>query len=704
MSGQGVVVRGCSDVRRFLTCAALVLLAVPTSPQAQESDPSYAALVNKLGDERIEVRQDAEQVLLRGGYAAYAYLTNLGTGLDSEVASRVGRLRRILRWKRHLTADLLKRIAEVSKTGEAELIAQLDSPDSGPRIGWIDTLAGLAYRDALPILRDLSQDSDVMVASWAALRLAETGDRSGAELATRLLDVSSEEVKQRSLRALLLMNDRRFGAAILRLMKDPSAGVRRAACESSVLCGREADLLLIAALDDPDLGVRDAAVRAVAARHPPGAAQLFLARLRTDTPSLAVALLDGLLAVGTTGIDLVSVRGFLSHDEEMVRLRTFLVLDRGGHSWKPQELAVLLQGVNEEALGPPEVVDRLHHLDAAAGFPTSVALLEDAHVKERVKVLLIRSMGTRDNPASTKVLLRTLRGRVATLQAEALLALANRTAVNLTTDLAVLFNHPDYNVRSVAAQVVARRRLGGEFQKELLGLMGSDNIMLRIDALDALAGVLGEPTVSKLIQEMVLANLEFLGSWPLERLLKLQFRVRREGGIALCNDLLRRRQRLGSVVKALIEERATGLDQVFLTLLGEGHPEAAEYLKSLGDHQSLGDLRKLLNGERKVVLATLPVLGAWGLPESKVDLRRLLEDPDAEVRAATLRAVAETGWTEVVPSVVRLLEDVSVVFSSKMTVQEIAVATLGKLTGRSFSGSWSGDTAMMWKRWWVDQK
>ncbi|MBI3770527.1 MAG: HEAT repeat domain-containing protein [Deltaproteobacteria bacterium] len=181
----------------------------------------------------------------------------------------------------------------------ASLRAALASPDAARRWGATYALGRLGIVDPVlvpPLLEALaSRDGDQR---WAAAALmVECGARHPATVLPALLDASRTAVPELRKMALYVLrdlasHDPRVPDALLTAVRDDDAGVRLAAVSAltrlAAAPGRACDEVLRLVHEDPDVGVRRAAMSALGhlGRGVAGAATAIAAACNSDDPGL----------------------------------------------------------------------------------------------------------------------------------------------------------------------------------------------------------------------------------------------------------------------------------------------------------------------------------------------------------------------------------------------------------------------------------
>ncbi len=252
------------DGRFASVVAALVLAWSPWAEAGELGEPSEAAakiarLVKDLGAESFDVREKATAELSVIGDAALPALEEAVRSPDAEVRSRAELLLKDIRWR------LPKALAERLGVFAREFAGYRDA-DPDRQMGLLAEFQSLAPSEAERyILMAFKEDRS----SEGRTRLASLlGGCRSAEAEALMLELSgAEDATCRQFSAIALgrfPGDKPLSRLCL-LVADPDPDVRRAALDAIAnrgLEGRGGAKAVEASLEDQDLSVRSAAVRA----------------------------------------------------------------------------------------------------------------------------------------------------------------------------------------------------------------------------------------------------------------------------------------------------------------------------------------------------------------------------------------------------------------------------------------------------------
>ena len=273
-----------------------LLLAVAILLQQEDS---IRKLIEQLGEDRIETREEAFRKLEALGRPALALLEKAANDPDGEVANRAKSLLVRIPIRERLTPALLdhvKGIHERLAQGEwkqvfLDLAADLRQPDDkrrfpGVRAEDLSFMAPLAVqrarteadkiavceavgrcklKSALPEVVKLFQDEQVMVRANAAAAVRDAGSREELPALRTLVKDPHPVVRSVVVHAFGRLGARETVPDLVALLRDPSKDVRWWAVRALVdLDARETLASLTPLQDDADESVRRVATEAVA--------------------------------------------------------------------------------------------------------------------------------------------------------------------------------------------------------------------------------------------------------------------------------------------------------------------------------------------------------------------------------------------------------------------------------------------------------
>ncbi len=454
---------------------AIVLAALSIARTgAQEERPRGAReLVEALGADRVEDREEAERGLKKLGSAAVAELERAAKSSDPEVAWRAGRALRAIEARRRLTPAILEampgiedRLAEGLDPAwtRAFLEANAGHDRGSPAFKDedIDSLAGPAVRgaqgrdekwavcrvaarrrclSAVPELIRMLEDPEGCVNAIQALR--SLGAREAIPSIIGLLDHEDVLTVRHALEALGDLKAAEAFPRIVPLARHGDGYMRLDAVKAlKETGGAEAVTHLISMVEDPEPFVRCAAMAALGALGACEAVSVIAGRLedeRMDVRREAVAALRALDARGAAP----QVARLVRDGDQGVSTLSAETLVR----WRAREAApVLVEALDDaDARVREAALAALAGTGAADSMPAVVRRLGSPDAATRAAAL--RVLGWWGSKKALPEISAALRDADASVRAAAAAALGDMGAREAVKDVIPLLDDPDWHVR-----------------------------------------------------------------------------------------------------------------------------------------------------------------------------------------------------------------------------------------------------------------
>eukprot|EP00929_Paragymnodinium_shiwhaense_P058078 TRINITY_DN29092_c0_g1_i2.p1 TRINITY_DN29092_c0_g1~~TRINITY_DN29092_c0_g1_i2.p1 ORF type:complete len:1696 (-),score=382.06 TRINITY_DN29092_c0_g1_i2:399-5486(-) len=517
------------------------------------------------------------------------------------------------------------------------LVLQLQHDDPTVRLGVVVALGeiGEAASRHAPHLSLRLADGDSVVAKNAAEALTNMGPAGAAALVLRLSEENTDEVQLLALEALGSMGDDAVPhiPEMMKRLEDPDVPVRLSAAKALQIMGPHAESCVAALagmLDDVEPSVREGCTRALYDIGPAGVGAL-VARLSDANAFIRQRSLEAILEVAHRAKDYAcEIAGCLAD--------SFMAVRRAA--------AVTLQGMGAE--GATAAGAYLHHRDLSvrqlaletlgnAGLAASpfadviAALLDDSQADVRhCAVKTLGMLGTEASGRHAKAMARLLKDDDATVRDAATTALVAFGEVGAEATV------PYLNSRSLEARRCAMRGLNKmgvhakQYIREFRELLMDRDADIARDAADLVCKLArcGELPDMTLVLEDLAKELD--GKDLRVRLIALD-----TFGLVGSHAS----KHLRRILSHMADPAACVRQRVIMTLGQIGAPAVTPYLKSM---ESL-----LEDPEGDVRLATVECFTALGMTTTSAStaVLRRLQDKEAAVRKAALQYAGELGET-----------------------------------------------------------
>lgn len=644
----------------------MLFLLVLLAPQ----DPS--AEVRRLGSESVEERAAAAERLKGLGDAAVPALEKAARDSDAEVAGRARQILGVLRVRKSLSENILRRFPGIDEriAAEGDAAAYRCFLEAARIYGDALTRSGLRHADlellAPGALRG-ARDPDETDAVCDRIRTLRLYGLAGELL--RLLKSESDEVASSAASTLRELQAPSSGPQILGLLEDPEPKVRmRAAQVLRFLSCRGAERPLIALLEDANEGVRHAAIETLGSQGVRSAVPRLAALLGADSVPTRRLALKALVELGSEEAIKPALRGLQDKDpavrEECVRA----LKDLEAH----EHVSALLP-----CLEDPEQEVRhatrwaLFSLKAVEALPEFRRLLrsESGH-ERRIAIQMIQGMGDRESIGDLVPLVADSQGEVG---ASASSLLVEWEAVKVLPTLQDLLGRASPESRRIVMDTLAS--LGGREALRWLEPCLKDPA-LRATALQSLAASRGHLPPPDLLVPML------KDPDPSVRVAAMEAVADSLTTAALVEcgghpDEPVRRKAL-EVLGGRADDRTLALPRLLQSVREDtvaNRKAAASALADLGAREAIPDLLKLMEVPEAAEDA-IHALGKLRAGGSRPALARFLESPVPGLRLAAAVALGKLDGREALPTLRRLLDD------PDTEVRDTAARQVMRLTGR----------------------
>lgn len=515
-----------------LLALAVFELAAPVQEAGAVQD-----LIDRLGADRVEDREEAERRLKSVGRPAVPGLARAAEDPDPEVAGRARRILRAVEAKVRLTPELLRampgiedRLAEGLEPAwtKAFLEANAGADQGKPvfRDEDMDSLAPMAVRgamgrdekwavcriaarrgcrSAIPELIRLLDDPEGCVNAIHALRRLEAREAAGP-----LIRLLSHEDLLTCRNAADALGELRVAEALpelVRLARHADGYVRLDAAKAMKEIGREdAVPHLEPLLEDPEPGVRAMALSALAALGARESVPRIERRLADDRPDVRREAVSALHRLGAKETASSLVR-LLGDDDPGVSLMAGETLVRWQARGTAPGVAAFLRNpserVRETALGT------LAGLGAAGEIPSVSRALKDPEASTRRAAL--RTLGWLGASARLPEIQEALRDADPSVREAAVAAAGDMRAREAAGRIAELLEDPDRSVRGRAARTLDLLGAAGSVPG-IVALLQDDAGEVRRAAAEALCGLGRKEGVPALMEQASLSSSAGFGS------------------------------------------------------------------------------------------------------------------------------------------------------------------------------------------------
>jgi len=628
-------------------------LAVALLLAAPQDDPGRRArdLIEKLGSDRVERREEAFRELRRLSLEARPELDRAAADPDPEVAAKVREVLRIFELRSRISARLRAAVPGVEDrlAAGAWVGVLLEAADPERRRGPVER-EDLEFLAGPALARAAGREERERVAEVVILRRL----RSAVPALLSLVAEGDDGSRRIALQALAELDAREAAPRVSELFRDGRPAVRSAALELlGELDAREESAAVLALLEDPEAEVRAEAINLLKEFRGREAAAEIRKRLRDSDEGVRLAAAGALvgLDVREAAADLAAL---LRDPHPAVRSGVIRMAD---YALGPQAAPAA-----DALLGDPEAEVRLaavrHHRYGSARLPEARAreLLEDP--SEEVRAETLAALVAARDPAALPEILARLRSGEAERRLEGLKLFWSPAPADGRAEARRLLRDPDAAVRALAASVVAEVE-GKEAAPALLALLGDGNAEVVLASAQTLARLEAREALPALLGRFRDATFG-----PRQNLLPPIVRLQgKEAGPLLLRSLEDESPPVRGVAAELARGFGVGLLFPELTgLLRSPRPEvrrsALEASGGLPDAEAARVAEGLLDDPDPGVRREAASRILWyGSPVHAARVRPYLADADPEFRAQAARALAGWGDRESVAGIRALLRD-----------------------------------------------
>lgn len=634
-------------------------------------DPAET-LVRDLGNDSVEVREEATRRLLDMGKAAVKALEPAAASDDPEVRQRARHILAVIDARDRVTPAVLAAVPEA-----------LDLVSAGDGTG---LLRKLRDGEALLAKRIPTHDLAHCVKSLMALDLDPEGRYSAIHLykscglralgpdVARLLTDPDENVRKAAEDALTGKGRaaRPVATDVIRALEDPRTGTRQAALRVlASLGGAEAELAIVGRFKDPDAFVRDEALNLVASKGLKGVIPALLPLTESENDQTRLHAIFALSKMGDPALAPKFV-GWLSDPDPEIR-----VIASGALRSPACEDAVPSL---RKALSDPEPSVReaalvtLTALKSRDAEPDVIALLRDANAKIRKQAALYLTY--KGTPECVPRLIESLNDDNDEVRDAAFQALGTLKDLRARTPLKTLLRSDDTKSRWSATWALAQLGVREEWPEIVAivlseeGASSPENVIFMAQAM---FGKDAGPEIMKLMREQDAPRLRQEAVGALARLNFKEAIPDILESLKSDNDGLRM-----SASNALLQMKAVEAVPRLMKQLADPDPKlravAANVLGWLRARESVPALiERLTDDDAGVVRAAVDSLGSLRAFEASSAILKLLENDDPAVRSRTIYVASSLKILEAVP---RLREFLS---SENHEVRSAAASALGQL-------------------------
>lgn len=561
---------------------------------------------------------------------------------------------------------------------------------------------------ALPILFEALTDENAMTRRAAAWALGETRDRAAAPALASALDDPDALVRREAAFSLGWVRDEATVQLLLDKLRDGNYRVRKAAVEALNWFGVTALPRLLAALRDPDPGVRRLAVEALGSIHHPDVLPALYDALQdpfvevrsaavevlgaTHNPDVAPYLIDALHDVEVSHHGRKRICDLAA--EALQALGTPAAIEAVEQWRADQKAEALSEGVMRSPAGSDEhprgtsaerAKERLKTAGSRAKgdsgrLPTWQKALRDSDW--RIRQQAIQALGETGDPSAVPHLVEALRDDDTHVRVAAVRALVRIPSKAAIPGLLRALQDPEYLVCDAAAEALSR--LGRPAAPGLIRALSSQHVNVRGAAADAL-GKIGDPEAIPALaallgdQEKPWLSGQTVGEKAAAALKKI--------GTAEALAALDRFQR-GEPAQPRPRPADRGrreiLPGILATLASGDEAAREEAARALREYaRSLRHTRDAVVGERlNAALRAGDWFARWAVADAMawvadpISVPALLEavsEPNWIARVAIIRALGEIGDRAALGALTQALAD------SQAAIREAAAEGLGRL-------------------------
>lgn len=402
---------------------------------------------------------------------------------------------------KHIRRSGAQVLGVIGSTGTVNaLIAALKDPEPEVRAAAAQALGKIPDKRSVPALVKAVSDRSEPVKQEAGFALLSLGGKTIAYL-NALLKSEDPEERQRAVTALSHMGDDKSLKLMSAALQDSDPEVRLHAAQGLAAFGPRGGELLIAALNDPDLNVRRAALFSLGEIRCFRAVKPVLRLLNTE---LKVDVLNTLIAIGTEEA-LPALFQTLKDRDPFIRAMTAEALGEIGDPAAAPKLLPLLSDRNSDVqISAALAIGKLKDPAASAHL---LQLL--AKGDRQVRLAAVKALGLAGGDEAVAPLLKLLTEKDTGLRRETLLAITliaqrTKTEVHATAEqiqgLILLQTDQDEQVRVNARAVL--RAIGPKAVDSLMEAARSGDPFLRVQSIHALSDI-GDQRAGAMILEFL---------------------------------------------------------------------------------------------------------------------------------------------------------------------------------------------------------
>lgn len=303
--------------------------------------------------------------------------------------------------------------------------------------------------------------------------------------------------------------------------------------------------------------------------------------------------------------------------------------------------------------------------------PRSWAALANAALTDpdpEVRQICTSALGRSQDPSRHETLLKALQDKHADVIRSAMLALRRSGDERVIPTLVPLLRHPDFTVRSGAAQTIDTIPWIPKSRDERISFYVAKGWFERAAGLGSDAVEPLQLTVQTAPVSVAVRAVEALGKIPEPKVVKLLSTALKSAEPAVCIAAADALGRVGG------KEAVGGLTSCLNSELAQLRAACVQSLGALGAAEATGRICKMLQDkEWEVRREAASALGKLNNLEALEPLAKALEDPDSDVRDAVALALGRIGnRRSVAPLVLALRDEIT-------SVRRIAAASLARI-------------------------